>query len=50
MFPEVLTFDVEFSTASYFDPIKKCSKIVTQESLEIIGKGFLKAVCAILDE
>jgi len=50
MFPEAIAFDVEFSTTSYFDPIKKCSKVVTQESLKIIGEGFLKAVCAILDE
>ncbi|MFH1477748.1 MAG: M14 family zinc carboxypeptidase [Verrucomicrobiota bacterium] len=45
-YPEAMAFSLELGTSSYFDPIKKESRIVDQPSLRIVGEGLLKAILA----
>ncbi|MFH1904446.1 MAG: M14 family zinc carboxypeptidase [bacterium] len=43
-YPEAMTFTLELSTSSYFDPIKKETRVVDQKSLSIVGEGLIKGI------
>lgn len=43
-YPEIVTFTLELGTSSYFDPVEKCSKPFDQNSLEVVGKGIVRAL------
>ena len=39
-----MTFDLELGTSSYFDPIKKETRVINQDSLKIAGEGLIKSI------
>ena len=48
-YPEAMTFTLELGTSSYFDPIKKETKVVDQNSLKIVGEGLIKSILYYFD-
>jgi len=48
-YPEAMTFALELGTSSYFDPVKKASRIVDQKSLSVVGEGLIKSILSYLE-
>jgi hypothetical protein len=43
-YPDCVSCDLELSTCTWFDPRDGKTKPLTQESLSVVGKGFVKAI------